>query len=292
MNHESEVVVRVTRKRELADEWALVLLTEGLSPSVWHAADGYSVGVPPAELDRAANVLAVYESETPAQPRLPADESASGTHVYVALAASAGLLAFFLVTGVWDPATRWFAHGAADAERILLGEWWRAVTALTLHADLRHALANAIASVIFLGALSLRLGVGLACAIVLLAGAGGNLVNALVHGAAHVSVGASTSLFGALGVLGALGVARRRRSGIRGRYAWVPIAAGFALLAMLGTSGERVDLWAHFFGFVIGAVLGATVAVTVARNPGVRVQWILGSAALTTVVVSWLVALR
>jgi membrane associated rhomboid family serine protease len=125
---------------------------------------------------------------------------------------------------------------------------------------------------------------------VLLAGAGGNYVNALFHGSFHVSVGASTSVFGAVGVLGGLGVVRRRRKGVRGRLAWMPIIAGLALLAMLGMGGERVDLWAHLFGFLVGGVMGVLVAFAVPRPPGLRVQWVLGGATLAVVLYCWTLA--
>ena len=45
------------------------------------------------------------------------------------------LLAFFAVTGPRAAGADWFAAGASDAERVLHGEWWRTITALTLHAD-------------------------------------------------------------------------------------------------------------------------------------------------------------
>ncbi|MEE9559871.1 MAG: rhomboid family intramembrane serine protease, partial [Acidiferrobacterales bacterium] len=157
---------------------------------------------------------------------------------------------------------------------------------------LMHALANAIAGAIFFSAVCTTLGAGLGLSVVLLAGAGGNLINAFMHGSLFVSVGASTAVFGAIGVLGGLGVARRRRRGARGKHIWVPIAAGLALLAMLGTAGERVDLLGHLFGFLAGGVLGVVMAVAVPRRPSARVQWALGTTALMLVVVSWMLALQ
>ena len=78
------------------------------------------------------------------------------------------------------------------AELILAGELWRAVTALTLHADHAHLLSNAIACALFLSVVCGALGAGVGSALVLLAGAGGNLANALLHGSHRVSVGAAT----------------------------------------------------------------------------------------------------
>ncbi len=292
MNEVPDIQLRVASGRKLAEEWALVLVAEGLSPSVWEERGGFVVAVPAAEVERAAAALSAYENENPPQ-REQHDAPPAPAALQIALGVSGAFLVFFLYfTGPWNPQVAWFARGAADSERILLGEIWRVVTALTLHADLPHVLANAVAGAIFLSAVFGALGAGLGLLIVLLAGAGGNYVNALVHVSFHVSVGASTLVFGALGVLGGLGVGRRRRQGVRGRHAWVPIAAGVALLAMLGTAGERVDLLAHLFGFLVGGVLGTIVAFAMTRRPREGIQWALGTAALAIVMFCWILAFR
>lgn len=289
MSEGFEVPLRVAAERKLAEEWALVLIAEGLSPSVRHSSEGYILGVPAEEAERGVAILSFYERENPVESD-EGDESVGYGHVLAGLAVAVALIAFFFVTGARNPVVPWFEHGSADVERILRGEIWRTVTALTLHADIGHVLANAIAGAVFLAAVCRALGPGLGCALVLLAGAGGNYVNALFHGSFHVSVGASTSVFGAVGLLGGLGVVRRRRKGARGRLAWMPIVAALALLAMLGTGGVRVDLWAHVFGFLVGGVMGVVVAFAVPRPPGLRVQWVLGAGALAVVLYCWALA--
>jgi rhomboid protease GluP len=204
---------------------------------------------------------------------------------------SALLLAFFAVTGPRDLGVLWFERGSADADRILHGEPWRVVTALSLHADLAHVLGNALAGTLFIGAVCGALGVGLGGALVLASGGLGNLANALFHGSHHTSVGASTAIFGALGILTTLGVTRRRRRGIGGRRALAPIAAGLALLAMLGTSG-RADLWGHLFGLVAGAVLALTCARAFKGSPNLVAQWLLGGASVAIFLGCWCAALR
>ena len=54
-------------------------------------------------------------------------------------------------------------------------------------------------------------------------------------------------------------MAKNRREQSSNRRAWMPIAAGLALLGMLGSGGLRVDIWAHLCGLLIGAVLGIAV---------------------------------
>ena len=123
-------------------------------------------------------------------------------------------------------------------------------------------------------------------------GAAGNLANAFLYGSPHVSVGASTAIFGAVGMLGGLGVVRRSRISTAKRRAWIPIAAALGLLAMLGTGGPRVDVLAHFFGFLFGGVLGILSAFIFSRLPGPKVQWFFGCVALATLIYCWILALR
>jgi membrane associated rhomboid family serine protease len=253
--------------------------------------DGFVLSVPEDEVEKALVGLSAYDQENPREPR-ERDEPAEPPNLIAAASIAGILLLFFFITVLWEFKVGWFERGSADTDRISLGELWRAVTALTLHANLAHALSNAIALTLFLGALSGSLGSGLGSALVLLAGAGGNLANALFHGSAHVSLGASTSVFGAVGMLGGLALARRGRRKVSRRRAWVPVAAALALLAMLGTGGERVDVLAHLFGFLIGGVLGVLFAFVAPSPPGRLVQWGWGSAALAVLISCWLLALR
>jgi membrane associated rhomboid family serine protease len=286
----SEIPLRVTSDHNLAEEWELALLAQGLSPSLSRTRDGFVLSVPEEQVDRALDGLSTYERENPREVR-ERDEPAEPPNFLSGALIAGILLVFFFIT-VWYPTAPWFERGSADADRILQGELWRTVTALTLHANLAHVLSNAIAIAIFLSALSSIWGPGLASALVLLAGAGGNLANALLHGSAHISVGASTSVFGAVGMLGGFGLARRGRRQVPKRRAWVPVAAALALLAMLGTGGESVDVLAHLFGFLFGGVLGLVFAFVSPSPPGRLVQWACGSAAFAVLTSCWLVALR
>jgi membrane associated rhomboid family serine protease len=274
-----------------------VLEAEGLSPSVRSGPEGFALGIPADEAERAADIISAYESEKrdresrreQESQREPEPVAAGG--VFAGLAVAAALLVFFFLTGPRNATVIWFERGSADAERILLGELWRTVTALTLHADFAHVLANALVGAVFLSAVCGALGAGVGCALVLLSGAGGNLANALFQSSHHLSVGASTAVFGAVGLLSGLAVARRRRQQSLRRHAWVPIGAGLAILAMLGTTGERVDLWAHLFGLLVGGVLGIPVGFALRRPPGPLAQWAFGGAALMAVLYCWGLAL-
>jgi rhomboid protease GluP len=290
---DSETPLRVTGDLRLAEEWELVLLTQGLSPRLSRNIDGAVVlTVSGEEVDRARAALLAYENENPAKVaagREPLDWTDS-----FAASALVGLfiLAFFSVTVIANPAMSLVERGSADAGKILNGELWRTVTALTLHADVAHALSNAFAVALFLGVLSSVLGVGMAGALILLAGALGNLANAFLHGAAHVSVGASTAVFAAVGMLGGLGVVSRRREAVSRRRAWLSAGAALALLGMLGTGGGRVDIWAHLCGLLVGGILGILIALVAPRPPGPGIQWACGGLAVAMLVYCWTLALR
>jgi len=200
------------------------------------------------------------------------------------------LLLCYSIAAQWLPKLAWLVRVAADAERIVHGELWRTVTALTLHADIAHVLSNAVAGGLFFTAVASLEGVGFGGALVLLAGAGGNLANAFLHGSAHVSDGASTAVFGAVGLLGSVGMTRRRRSRFSRWRAWLPIGAAFALLGMLVSSGQRVDIWAHFFGLLVGPVPGLLVGLASPRSPGLHSQWVCGAAAVAVIIYCWTVA--
>lgn len=180
--------------------------------------------------------------------------------------------------------------GAAHASQIRNGQWWQCVTALTLHADVTHLLSNLTIGGVFILLLCRELGSGLAWSLLLCSGAVGNGINALLRGGTHVSVGASTAVFGAVGILAALSMVRYRQH-MQRRW-FVPVAAGVSLLAILGTEGERTDLGAHLFGFVTGIVLGGIAEYLIGRygQPGRMVQALLTLVSMGGVLCAWYLA--
>lgn len=282
--------VRATRDPALARDWELVLISQGLSPTVDEGLDGFVVRVPASETAAALAALAAYDKESSRAAPQPV-EPPQPISLFWGIVIGELLVLFFFITHLKSPNISWFERGSADAERILSGELWRVVTALTLHADIAHVLGNAAAAAIFFSAVCSMLGAGLGSALILLAGAGGNYLNAFMYGSSHISVGASTAVFGAVGILGILGMSQRRRTSLVARRKWLSAAAALALLAMLGTAGQRVDLFAHLFGFAAGALLAAVVAVLFPKSPGMLIQLFSGAAALALIAYSWYLAL-
>ncbi|HET7393494.1 MAG TPA: hypothetical protein VFK25_06860, partial [Candidatus Binatia bacterium] len=80
MKDRSEVVLRVTPDSRLADEWALVLITQGLSPSLHYDQGNVVLSVPAEEAEMALAGLAAYEKENPFpvhKDQNPSDEFSS-----------------------------------------------------------------------------------------------------------------------------------------------------------------------------------------------------------------------
>jgi membrane associated rhomboid family serine protease len=285
------VALRVTRRRASADEWALVLAAEGLSPCIRGSREGFVLEVAAGDVERAERALAAFEGENRRAPPPPDPPPVDRHPLRHALVVASALLASFAWTGPAGDAALG-ALGDAEAGRIRAGEWWRAVTALTLHADAGHVLGNAVAGALFLTAVFRGFGPGVGGALVLASGVGGNLANAAFRAPLHATVGASTAVFGALGVaVGAM--LRRPRAALRGRPFWLPVGAALALLAMLGTEGERVDVWAHAMGLAAGVAIGAAAAqLPAAWLTRASVQALAALAAIALLAIAWRLALQ
>jgi membrane associated rhomboid family serine protease len=268
----------------------LVLVSAGIECRVDRTPEGWAVLVAPADAPRAIAAIEAYERENrPPPPAPPAPPAVDHGGKLVGFVMGAVLvLAFRLTGGRFDPSW-YFEVGTADARRILDGEWWRTITALTLHSDPSHLIGNLVAGVFLATAVCRTVGPGLGAWLILIAGAGGNALNAILRGPPHQSVGASTAVLGAVGVLSGLATVRVLREGRGVARAWIPFAAGVALLAMLGSS-ENTDLGAHFFGFMVGVAAGALAAL--GPVPGRWMQRVLAALALSVVPVAWLLALR
>jgi rhomboid protease GluP len=277
-------------------EWSLVLRSQEIGHGLSAQPDGFYVTVHDRDAERSVTAIRAYEEENedfrPAprvRERLPFESTMAAPMIAAAIAL------FSLVTGPAALRSAWFAAGTADNIRIFHGEVYRAVTALTLHADAAHVLGNVIAGTVFLGLLFRRLGVGRGIFLTVIAGALANWANAAIHIGLHQphrSIGASTAVFAVVGLLLATQVTINHHAGVR---RWTdrvgPIVGGVALLGMLGSSANS-DLWAHLLGLAVGAALGLIVLLPKrAREPvGQRGQLLFGSLTFALVVASWVVA--
>jgi membrane associated rhomboid family serine protease len=181
----------------------------------------------------------------------------------------------------------WRPAGAMDAALVVAGEWWRTITALTLHGDLAHLVSNSLFGAVFGLFVGRYLGSGLGWLLVLIAGASGNTANAFIQQPGFRSVGASTATFAALSLVGAFVWRRGYMQGWDWRRRFAPVFGGVALLAYTGFGGGNTDVMAHVTGFVSGLVLGLVVGGVDVRRLGISGQLLCGGAALTLLSWAW-----
>ena len=259
---------------EQADICSLVLSSAGMAHRIRKDPYGWAVWVEASDYDMAQAAMVKYFNEN----RLAEPSSASNearpryeTRFIEALFAAVFLLVWHLafhVSGAHESIVEKFS---ADAANILNGEIYRAVTALMIHADAAHLAGNMVGIVIFGTAVAAETGWGLGWFMILISGVSGNLLNAALYETGHVSVGASTAVFGALGILAGYQVIRKFRA--KGKWLTVlaPLAGGLALLGFIG-SGENVDIMAHLLGFGAGIGMGAVYAFFCRFPPNKYIQ--------------------
>jgi membrane associated rhomboid family serine protease len=285
-------VVEVFRSfwRNACEERGFMLHAVGIESQVQWLGRAWILVVPVQAQAEALAQLAVYERENPPRRRSVAAEPLHAAAWTGSLAYAAIILLVGYLAGTFALGRDWLGAGALIAEPTRAGEWWRAVTALTLHLDVGHLLANLGFGTVFGLLAGQLLGPGIAWATVLAAAAGANLLNAYIQPATHSSVGASTAVFATLGLLAAYGWRRRRDAGDRWAYRWAPLIAGVFLLAFTGAGGERTDVLAHLTGFATGALAG--IAHANWRIPrGAVAQVIATVVSLLVVSGAWLLAL-
>lgn len=286
----------VTRRRREADEWALVLTAEGLDPVVVRCEGGYRVELRADQRASGLEILAAWREERADRTRrsqLPPAREATNLEVATSYALALGLLVFHAGLTVSGRYSTLLDAGANRARLVLDGQIERLVTSLTLHSDLPHVLGNTFFGGFFLAFVAGRLGVGLALLAFVVTGAFGNLANDLYYGFDHRSIGASTGVFGLVGVLTGLAAWRRHRIATPGRGGWVAFAAGLGIVAMLGSGGPRVDVSAHIFGMLVGGFAGLLLAVPLATRPppGRAGQAVASILAIVSLSVAWSYAL-
>jgi membrane associated rhomboid family serine protease len=308
MPEDGTVIHRSAYRAGCADR-ALVLIAVGISARIEFEAGLYALIVADADAPAASEQLQRYESENRVAAAPPAGPvPRTFAHAWV------GCVAYVLVLvaiglGVSHGFGRLdaFDTGELDAGRIQAGQWWRAWTALTLHLDVAHIVANLGAGAWFGYLAARQIGSGSAWFLIVNGAAAANLIEALLGPASHRSVGASTAVFTALGLLAAHSWSRRRQLPQRWALRWAPLVAGALLLGWLGSGGaggdegppgtsdagaDGVDVVAHVLGFLVGGALGALIALKPVERAINRVpQWLTGLAALAALGVAWACAL-
>jgi rhomboid protease GluP len=220
---------------------------------------------------RIADELDAYgrEMEATAKRPLPASDWTRHSPGWVFCAIWVALLIGVFYWQNQDPS---LVRRAASSSVGLIehGEWWRPFTALFLHADFGHLLGNLSSGVIFATLAARMTGPLRGWVLILGCGTLGNVITSWInYPQPFLSLGASTAVFAALGILAGIGLAETLRE--RANLPWAriaaPILAGLVLLSWLGSgNGENTDVMGHVFGFGSGLVAGAVTGAFESKN--------------------------
>jgi membrane associated rhomboid family serine protease len=279
-----------------------MLVAVGIQNAVTFAGAGFILWVGESDAPQALAHLRQYESENrPPPPPPPAPRLFP--HAWVGCVAYALCLfaVAFLISGAHVRLDAFYT-GDLDPGGIRAGQLWRAWTALTLHLDGPHLAANLLAGVWFGYLAARQIGVGSAWFMIVTGAALANLTEGFLAGPDHRSVGASTAVFTALGLMAAYSWRERYEFPHGWARRWGPLVAGVALLGWTGSGGSseeggpgaaaNVDIYGHVAGFIVGVVLGATAALPACRRFLERVpQWVGGGVAAVSIGVAWAFAL-
>lgn len=268
---------------EVAKTYALVLTASNIPFILESAHHKYYIRVDARHRTAACHAVARYLEENP----FPTVQEQRDTGRTTSRTFSAVFIALLLVVIHWAVGSgevrRLFVQSfGADAAKIMAGDLFRCVTALLLHIDIVHLLGNVFGIVIFGTVVANRFGWGVGWLFILMAGIGGNWMTAVGYRQDHLSVGASTAVFAAVGLSAAAMTWTHVKRNKRSWRSWTPLGGGLALLGMLGVAPHS-DLVAHLFGFVWGVTTGLVYGRRL--QPASRpVQW--GCAITAAVVVA------
>jgi len=287
-------VVFESRNRRACSDRALVLASLQIPHEMVEDIAGCALIVPAEFSAHAMDELRLYDEENPPQrPRK--------ARTFVHQNALPGVIAYIVVicvvawlAGLSYFGQDWLGAGRIDGALIRAGEWWRTVTALTLHGGLRHLIGNIIFGAFFGLFAGRLLGPGIAWLAILLAGASGNALNTLLLESTHRSIGASTAVFAALGLLAGFVWRAKLMSQERWPYRIGPIVGGFALLMYTGTGDgspdSKTDVGAHLMGFLCGLTGG--MLLTLVRDQLIEKRWQIAAALLAflIILIAWILA--
>ena len=290
---EDWAIVHHGRNRQECSDKALVLHSLSIPCNILSTEnERYALAVPSSYAEKARFEIWEYEQEnkpakfvsTTIKPDY--ERAIPGVIGYILV-----VVAIAWASGASVFGSDWLAAGRIDGSLIREGEWWRVFTALTLHGSLKHLLGNIVFGALFGLLAGGLLGPGIAWLGIVIAAAAANTVNVFLLDATHRSIGASTAVFAALGMLS--GFVWRAKLMAQERWAWRlgPIVGGLALLAYTGTGDENTDVGAHLVGFVCGFGSG----IIMSAWSGIRVQWkwqiAAGIVTLAILADAWLIAL-
>jgi len=279
---------------QLLNTYSLVLSSVDITHRIQYtSADDIEIYVAARQQERALYELAAYDSENRNWPPVNQRDTFVPTFRAMSSVVIGSLIFIYGLSGDWHLKSFWFQKGAGDSAAIVNNfELYRLITPLTLHADIVHLMGNCFLGGILLHFFFHLTGNGIGLFAILITATTANLINVLVHGPGHLFVGFSTAIFSIIGMLCTISFALRTKQ--LTLHFFMPLMSGLALLAFLGSSGERTDLGAHLFGLLCGLVSGNFVRLPIftTLRSSFLTQTLLGVFTFAIFIASWIIALQ
>ncbi|WPJ97851.1 rhomboid family intramembrane serine protease [Coraliomargarita algicola] len=264
---EGLVPVAVYADFSAASDAGLAILAMGKAYWTLLHAGQYVVCVVPADASLVRAELAAIFDLASTQRRFLGTRYLEFSFGYVSFVLYAIIL---LSCFLWQQAGWPLDLGRGDSLAMITGgEWTRALTSLCLHGDIVHLVSNLVAGMGFAFFVARFFGAAAGWLLILSSGVLGNVLNAWVYfPEPHYSIGASTAVFGALGLLTGVGlwaaISEAQETWLMPRW-FVPVFGGMTLLGLTGVGDGSlhgsVDVAAHISGFVCGLLLGLVGAI-------------------------------
>lgn len=236
--------------RQVRDD-SLVLLSQGIEHRLVRSEEGpFQIFIVPEMEPTARTQLELYHKENPPKegnPPIPLSFSLQPLWV---------LLAPILVTLLqFTDKINLHSEGVSDAAKVLKGEWWRSLTAQTLHGDARHLASNLLCGYIVMNMITFRIPLLRLAPFIAVATAIANLCVSATVQTDFRSLGFSTFVFAAIGSLSVIEfrLMPKESHGMLRRFA--PLCGAASLAVFLGL-GENADILGHAYGFVAGLFCG------------------------------------
>lgn len=287
------VLTEVYRSAQLSDcdQRAFILKAVGIVYLIERHEEFFSIVVPQHLATTALEHLRQYEKESipaPPPPEIRLHGNAwIGSVVYAFVVIAVAYCAGANVGG-FD----WLDAGALTRAAFYGDEWWRPVTALTLHVDVAHLIGNLVFGIPYGFFASQLLGAGRAWLSIIAAAAFANLIDGALMQENQASIGASTAVFAMLGLVATYSWLKVPARSNHWAHRWAPVIAAVALLAFTGVGGEHTDVAAHVAGFACGALLSLVQSrFRVGERHARALQFIFASAVCIVIIAAWLAAL-
>ena len=244
----------VTTSGQVALEWMAVISALGGDYYAENSAGMWYIYVTPEHHNYFKRQIEEYESERIFFDRhrhahLSEDVGTVETS-YSALHVSIILMVIHCLSGPSAERGPLIKAGLLGITEYFNGDWWRPITALTLHADFAHLISNCVFLIVLTPFICRTIGPTLTWFLILGGGILGNITTCYFYSIPHRSLGSSTAVFAALGLLAGLSIINKLRQH-HINLATRALVASIALVAITGLD-LTTDVLAHIFGFLFG----------------------------------------